>query len=165
MSTPLLPSFHSVKRASSKLELPVVRVQLIREAPASKTFISDHEDAARVLQDHIGQCDREHFVVLLLSIKNELLGVHIASIGTLNQCQVGMKEIFRAAILANAAGIIAGHNHPSGDPTPSGDDIETTKALVKCGKLLGIDVLDHIVVSPSGKYVSLCERGLVRMSE
>ena len=90
--------------------------------------------------------DREHFVVILLDRKNAPIGINTVSIGSLTASVVHMRETFKAAILANAAAILCGHNHPSGDPEPSREDRALTKRLVDAGKLLGIAVVDHLIV-------------------
>lgn len=103
--------------------------------------------------------DRENFVVLLLDTKNKVIGINTVSIGTLNSSLVHPREVFKPAILASAAALILAHNHPSGDPKPSREDIEVTKRLIEAGGLLGIQVLDHIIV---GDYcVSLKEQGYI----
>lgn len=123
------------------------------------TVIDDASDAARVARAFLRDEDREHFVVMLVNCRNALIGLHTASVGTLNQAVVGPREVFRAAILANAASIIVAHNHPSGDPEPSPEDITVTNRLRKVGELLDIHVLDHIIVGPYERYVSLRRLG------
>ncbi|MTI84963.1 MAG: hypothetical protein FH756_13985 [Firmicutes bacterium] len=85
---------------------------------------------------------------------------HTVSVGTLNSAQVHPREVFKVAIISNSAAIILGHNHPSGDPEPSHEDIEVTNRLVEAGQILGIEVLDHIVCGDS-KYISLKTKGLM----
>ena len=104
--------------------------------------------------------DRESFVVVHLSGRNAPISVEVVSTGTLNASLVHPREVFKAAILANAASIILAHNHPSGDATPSRDNLELTKRLQEAGKLIGIEVLDHIIVTPDGESLSFKERGL-----
>jgi DNA repair protein RadC len=101
---------------------------------------------------------REHFVVILLNARHEAVAVETISIGSLNASIVHPREVFRPAVLAAAASIICAHNHPSGDPEPSEEDIAITRRLVQVGELLGIGVLDHIVIAKRG-VVSLRERG------
>ena len=98
----------------------------------------------------------EIFAILCLNTKNKVAGAHIISQGSLFSSIVHPREVYKAAILNNAASIILAHNHPSGDPEPSREDIETTKRLVKAGEILGIDVLDHIIIG-DGRYTSLME--------
>ena len=107
-----------------------------------------------LLQDEPG----EVFAILCLSTKHHVIAYHEVSRGTLDATLVHPREVFKAALLANAAGIILTHNHPSGDPTPSPDDHQLTRRLVDAGRLIGVDVLDHIVIG-DGRYVSFRERG------
>ena len=101
----------------------------------------------------------ERFIVVFLDARNRVTGSQIVSIGSLNASIVPPREVFRAAILHGAAAIILGHNHPSGDPTPSSDDMELTRRLVKSGELLGIGVLDHVIIGDTS--ISLKEKGLL----
>jgi DNA repair protein RadC len=100
----------------------------------------------------------ERFGIFTLNTKNKIIGVHVLFKGTLNASVVHPREVFQAALLNNAASIICWHNHPSGDPTPSREDIDVTKRLVECGKLIGIDLLDHIIMGDP-TFVSLKEKG------
>lgn len=99
----------------------------------------------------------EHFVVVPLNTKNEILGIHVLFKGSLNTSIVHPREVFQAALLNNAASIICFHNHPSGDVRPSREDIEVTKRLSEAGRILGIELLDHIIIGDG--YYSLKERG------
>ena len=103
---------------------------------------------------------QEVFGILILNTKNKIVAVHEVSRGTLNSSMVHPREVFKPAVLHNAAAIICFHNHPSGDPEPSRDDIAITKRLVEAGKIMGIEILDHIIVTDDG-YVSLKERGVI----
>ena len=109
---------------------------------------------AALLQDEPG----EVFAILCLSTKHRVIAYHEVSRGTLDATLVHPREVFKAALLANAAAIIVTHNHPSGDPSPSPDDMALTRRLVDSGKLIGVDVLDHIVIG-DGRYVSFREQG------
>ncbi len=100
----------------------------------------------------------EVFAILCLSTKHRVIAYHEVSRGTLDATLVHPREVFKAALLANAAAIVLAHNHPSGDPAPSPDDMALTRRLVDAGKLIGVDVLDHIVIG-DGRYVSFRERG------
>jgi DNA repair protein RadC len=101
---------------------------------------------------------REHFLVLLLNARHECTAVETVSIGSLNASIVHPREVFRPAVLAASASIIVAHNHPSGDPEPSEEDLSITRRLVQVGELLGIALLDHVVIASRG-VVSLRERG------
>ena len=107
-----------------------------------------------VLQDE----PAEVFVIMCLTTKHRVIAYHEVSRGILDSTLVHPREVFRAAILANAAGIIAGHNHPSGDPTPSPDDIGLTRRLAAAGEVLGVPLLDHIIVGDD-RYYSFKEVG------
>lgn len=138
----------------SQPEFPVIRVQLVRESSERRESISGPANAANVAEHFLGLCDREQLIVLMLTAKNDLIGVHVASIGNLTSAIVCPREVFKAAILANACSIIVAHNHPSGDPEPSMEDYEVTRTLKAAGKLLGIPLEDHIVIGSPGRYVS-----------
>jgi DNA repair protein RadC len=115
------------------------------------------EDAANYLSD-ISFLDQEHFEAIFLNTKNMVIGRKTIFKGSLNASIVHPRELFREAVKLSAASIVVGHNHPSGDSSPSREDIEVTKRLVEAGKLVGIDVLDHIIVG-QGKFTSLKEKG------
>ncbi|SNB45488.1 DNA repair protein RadC [Geobacter sp. DSM 9736] len=102
---------------------------------------------------------KEHFIALHLDGKNRIACLDRVSIGSLNQCVVHPREVFKTACLSNAAAILLIHNHPSGDPTPSREDMEITRRLTEAGELLGIKVLDHIIIGDS--YTSFAEQGLI----
>ena len=126
------------------------------DAPA----IQSPEDAALLLMPRIGHLEKERLVVLLLNTRNRLIGEPIEIYnGSLNSSLVRVGEVFRPALQANAASIIIAHNHPSGDVCPSPDDVALTGAFVEAGRMLDVDVLDHLIVA-SNRYVSLKARGL-----
>lgn len=108
----------------------------------------------------LNEAAEERFCIIVLNTKNKPVGLHTISTGTLNASLVHPREVFKAAMLNNAFGLILVHNHPSGDPEPSKDDIETNSRLIEAGKILGINVLDHIIVGDE-RYISLKERGLM----
>ncbi len=112
------------------------------------------------LLDYLRGEKREHFVAVLLDAKNNVLRVAEVHIGTLTMSVVGAREVFREAVREGASSVIVAHNHPSGDPTPSPEDIEVTKELVKAGVLLDIPVLDHVVIGDR-RYISLHDRNLM----
>ncbi len=109
------------------------------------------------VRDDLESLDREHFCILLLNSRNQITGKETVSIGSLDASIVHPREIFKNCIKKSAAAIILVHNHPSGDPSPSHDDLEVTRRLVDAGKLLGIHVLDHVIVARGGRFVSLRE--------
>lgn len=125
--------------------------------------VSSPGDAAGLVMEEMRHNLREHFRVVLLDTKNKVLGIEEISIGSLNTSLVHPREVFRPAIRKACASIILLHNHPSGDPTPSREDIEVTRRLFEAGRLIGIEVLDHIVIG-DGNFVSFREKGLLSQS-
>lgn len=121
--------------------------------------ITQPGDAAEILIPLIGDRDQEHFVVMHLDTRNRVLDTEILYKGSLNCSLVRVAEIFRGAIRRNCAAVIVAHNHPSGDPLPSPEDVALTRRLVEAGKLMEVDVLDHVVIGRN-RYISLRERGL-----
>jgi DNA repair protein RadC len=107
----------------------------------------------------LAQETKEHFVVLHLDGKNRIACFDRVSVGSLNQAIVHPREVFKTALLSNAAAILLLHNHPSGDPTPSPEDLSITRRLQESGEILGIKVLDHIVIGDT--YLSFVEKGLL----
>jgi DNA repair protein RadC len=118
------------------------------------------EDALRVLKRCFAGGDREQFLVILLNARHEVLGVETVSVGSLNASIVHPREVFKPAVLCSAASIILAHNHPSGDPEPSEEDLTITKRLVEVGEIHGIAVLDHLIVADRG-LVSFRSRQLL----
>lgn len=119
--------------------LPIVKVQLIRDGRLAyeTNQIRSAQDATQILCKYLDGTDRENFVVILLNTKHRVLGINTVSVGNLDSSIVHPREVFKPAILANASGIIIGHNHPSGDPTESPEDLAVTRRLSEAGKLLG----------------------------
>ncbi|WP_138752400.1 RadC family protein [Paenibacillus sinopodophylli] len=116
------------------------------------------QDAADYVMEDLRYLKKEHFVCLFLNTKNHIIARETLSVGTLNASLVHPREVFRAAISRSSAAIICIHNHPSGDPTPSPEDITLTQRLAEAGQLVGIEVLDHLVIG-DGRFVSLKEQG------
>ncbi|WP_373844567.1 DNA repair protein RadC [Clostridium sp.] len=121
--------------------------------------ISSPKDAAVLVMEEMKGMRQEHLKVILLNTKNMVVGIKNIFIGTLNSSIVHPREIFFYAIKKNSASIILCHNHPSGDPSPSGEDVNVTLRLKKCGELLGIQLVDHLIIG-NGIFVSLKERGI-----
>jgi len=141
----------------------VVGLRMVRESASllySDRKIQTPTDAANLFRQFIGDFDRECFAIICLNTKNEPTALHQVSTGTLNASLVHPRETFKLAILANSASIIACHNHPSGQPEPSREDVELTERLRDSGCLLGISLLDHIILG-NGNFVSMKERGLM----
>jgi DNA repair protein RadC len=131
------------------------RVCLVRENTGDEIIkINNESDAYELVKDELVNSDREILLSVMLTVKNDLIGVETVSIGSITASTTTPRNIFKSAILANAVAIIVCHNHPSGELVPSKNDIEITKQLIAAGELLGIKVLDHLIVSNQG-YKSL----------
>ncbi len=133
-----------------------LHVMAVKDTPPS---IHTPSDAADLVRCEIGLLEQEELWVILLDQRNRVIDIIHLYKGSLNSSQVRVGEVFKAAITRSAAATIVVHNHPSGDPTPSPDDVAVTRAIVQAGKLLDIDVLDHVIVA-GPRFVSLKERGL-----
>lgn len=123
-------------------------------------IIRSPRDAADQVMEELRYLQKEHFVCLFLNTKNHIIAQETLSVGSLNASIVHPREVFRAAIKCSSASIVCVHNHPSGDPSPSPEDIRMTERLCRAGEIVGIDVLDHIVIG-DGSFVSLKEQGLM----
>jgi len=133
--------------------------RLLATAPHERPQVRSPADVANLLMLEMSLLEQEHLRAVLLDTKNVVIRVINVYAGNLNTAVVRVGEVFREAIRANCASIIVVHNHPSGDPTPSPEDVRVTEQLVEAGRLLDIDVLDHLVIGRN-RYVSLKERGL-----
>lgn len=122
--------------------------------------IRSPEDCATYMMDEMRFLTQEHFITLFLNTKNQIIHRQTIFIGGLNSSLVHPREIFKEAVRRSAASIICLHNHPSGDPNPSKEDIDVTKRLSECGKIMGIELLDHLIIGEY-KYVSLKEKGYI----
>ncbi len=120
--------------------------RLLLEEPEERAQVRSPEDVAAMLQIRMGLLEREELHVVLLNTKNHVLGTRVVYKGSLNSSMIRTAEVFRDAIKENAAAVIIAHNHPSGDPTPSPEDVRVTRDLAAAGKLLDIEVLDHLVI-------------------
>ena len=147
----------------------VARIQAAFEL--GRRLLSDHTDddkpqirtpadAANLLMPEMSLLEQEHLRVILLDTKNRVLGTPTIYVGSLNTSLIRVGELFRNAIRANCAAVIVCHNHPSGDVSPSPEDVAVTRQIVEAGKLLDIELLDHIIVGHGGRFASLKERGL-----
>jgi DNA repair protein RadC len=133
---------------SKRYRVPIYKVQLVRESGlwAMEQQVTSPRIAAAIARDYLEGTDREHFVVLLLDGRNRVIGINTVSVGALSTTLVHPREVFKPAILANSNSVILVHNHPSGDPTPSPDDIEMFARLKQAGDLLGVEVHDAIIL-------------------
>jgi DNA repair protein RadC len=146
------------KAAQIKAAIELGR-RLASESPQERPAIHSPADAAALLQYEMSALEQEELRVILLDTRNRVMDISSVYRGSLNSSQVRVGELFKTPIRRNAAALIVVHNHPSGDPAPSPDDIAITRAIVQAGKLLDVEVLDHLVIG-RGRYISLKERGL-----
>ena len=129
-------------------------------APEERATINCPEDVVNLLSAEMSALEQEHLRVLLLNTRNEVMGAEEIYIGNVNSSVVRPAEVFRPGIRANATSLVIVHNHPSGDPTPSGADVSITRDLVEAGKLLGMELLDHLVIGSGQRFVSMKEAHL-----
>lgn len=152
------------KRDRKMKRIDVVHLKLVRERSFfSFPKIESPDDAHRLFRQFVkSETDREMLVLLCLDVKNKPTAIQTLAIGTLSNLLVHPREVFKTAILANSASIICAHSHPSGNPEPSPEDIEVTQQLMKTGKIIGIQLLDHLILGADHDYVSFKERDLMR---
>ena len=153
-------NYHTTTRMPKTLKL----LNMVYEGkPSYMTKIRSPADVQTLINDVMQELDsqREHCFCVSMNTKNQIKSVDVISIGTLNANIVHPREIFYTAICHRAASVIISHNHPSGDPTPSKEDIAVTEKLTESGKLIGIDLLDHVIIG-DGRYISLKDEGLVK---
>lgn len=143
------------------MRFPKYRVSLVREASGIRTRkpIEGQSDCERLLRPYFRDLDREHFVILLLDSRHRPSGMNVVSVGTLDMSVVHPRETFKVAILASAAAIILAHNHPTGETSPSREDLELTRRLIDAGRMLGIPVLDHLIFGE--KVLSMRAAGFI----
>lgn len=156
-----LMAIHGVgeaKAAEIKAALEIGR-RLVASAPEERPRVSSPDDAFHLLKSEMMFLEQEQLRLILLDTRNRVLRTLTVYVGSLNTSVIRVGELFRAAIRDNAAAFIVAHNHPSGDPSPSPEDITVTRQIVQAGKLLDVDVLDHIVIGHN-RFVSLKQRGL-----
>jgi DNA repair protein RadC len=146
------------KTATLKAALEIGRRLLLTEHE-QRIQIKSPADVAQLLMLEMSYLDQEHLRTVLLDTKNRVQGISTIYIGSLNSSPVRVGEVFRDALKKNSAALIVVHNHPSGDPTPSPEDVLVTREIVAAGNLLDVEVLDHLVIG-QGRFVSLRERGL-----
>jgi len=146
------------KAAQIKAAIELGR-RLVLESPEERPIVHSPADAAELVQYEMSALEQEELRVLLLDTRNRVQHIETVYRGSVNSSQVRVAEIFKAAIRRNATNLIVIHNHPSGDPTPSPDDVTITRAILQAGELLDVKLLDHIIIG-SGRFVSLKERGL-----
>jgi DNA repair protein RadC len=142
--------------------IPIYRIALIRNGSrrTRRKEIGTPEDACEIFRAFIGQADREHLVVMTLDAQKRPLGLNLVSMGDLTSSIAAPREVFKLAVLQNAASIMLAHNHPSGIPIASAADLDVTNRLERAGKIMGIDLLDHIIIGDN-EFFSLSERGFL----
>lgn len=123
-------------------------------------YVKSPQDVGDLLMEEMRYLKKEHFNIIMLNTKNQVIGIENISIGTLNTSLVHPREVFHAAIKRSSASIVLVHNHPSGDPTPSREDIAITQRMIEAGKILGIEVLDHVIIG-NGKFLSLKQENMI----
>ena len=139
-----------------------VTTRLVRETSDEyeRVQVSSPADVADFLHEYFRNKDREEFLIVLLNTANVVEDMAVVSVGGLAASIVEPRQVFKTAVLANAAAIVCAHNHPSGNPEPSREDIRITRQLVEAGKLMGIPIHDHLIIAGT-TYTSLAERGLM----
>lgn len=140
----------------------IISIKMVREASVLYDIrkIDSPKDGAELGKRFLQDLDREQLIVCCLDTKNQPTAINIVSVGSLNTSIVHPREVFKPAILSNSASIILFHNHPSGDPAPSREDISITERIKESGNILGIKLIDHIIIG-NDSYCSLKERGII----
>ena len=152
------PGVGAAKTAQVQAALEIGR-RLLIASPDERPLVASPADAANLLLPEMGLLEQEHLRTLLLDSKHRVLASPTIYVGNVNTSVIRVSELFREAVRQNCPAIIVAHNHPSGDPTPSPDDVRVTEQIVQAGKLLDIEVLDHLIIGRQ-RFVSLKERGL-----
>jgi DNA repair protein RadC len=145
-------------RAAQVLAALEVGRRVLAVRPAERPQITSPRDAAHFLMPEYSARPVEQFGLLMLDTRHRVLRTSVLTVGTLDCAAVQPREVFRQALLASASAVVMFHNHPSGDPQPSGDDVELTRRMVAAGELMGIRVIDHVVLG-DGRYCSLKDSG------
>lgn len=146
----------------NRKRVDIVSIKMVKESSLlyENRKVNSPCDAIELFRRFLSESDREQFLVCCLDTKNQPTYINLVSVGTLNSSLVHPREVFKAAILANSASIIVAHNHPSGDPTPSKEDINITIRLKEAGEIIGIDILDHVIIGEN-KHISFKEKGIL----
>ena len=152
------------KKPKAAKRVNIVSIKLCKESSVlyEPRFVNNPADAADLVREFLSDCDREKIIAVCLDTKHQPTAITTISIGTINSSLIHPREVFKTAILSNSAAIILAHNHPSGKPEPSNDDINITKRLVDAGTVLGINVIDHVIIgAANGQYKSMRELRLI----
>ena len=146
------------------LGLPIVRVRLEQDRVIGNESVNTQDKAVEYIIREFADLDREVFMILNLDTALRPINLNVVSMGTLSETMVHPREVFKASILSNASSVICIHNHPGGDVTPSDPDIAVTNRLTECGKILGIEVADHLIIGGrDGTYFSFQESARANM--
>ena len=144
----------------NRINIVTIKMEKVKSMLVENKQISSPNDVFTIVNKYLDRTDREHLVLLTLDIKNKITSINTVSIGSINTSIVHPREVFKTAILSNASSVILTHNHPSGDVTPSKEDIDITNRIKECGRILGIELLDHVIIGDD-KYSSLKEKGII----
>lgn len=152
-----------MKKETSAKRINVISLKLVKENSILYDIrrLTTPSEAAGLGKRFLEDLDREQVIVCCLDNKNQPVSINVVSVGTLNSSLVHPREVFKTAILSNAASIILFHNHPSGDPEPSQEDINITTRIKDAGSILGIELLDHIIIGSNDTFLSLKEKGIM----
>ena len=160
--------FRTPSSQSASKSISVYRVCLVKDATVSfgQSCVSNSQKAHALIQNLIltrGQPDREQFVVALLNAKNKIIGLNIVSVGVLSSAPIHPREVLKPAILANSSAMILCHNHPSNDLSPSTDDLEVTRKIIKAADIIGIQVHEHLIINMEDKrFFSFADEGIIK---
>jgi len=160
ISMNLCNSNTSIKSKAKRVN--IVTIKMIKDSSVlyGERTINSPSTAVNLLEQFLEDSDREMLIVCCLDTKNQPTCINVVSIGTLNSSLVHPREVFKPAILGNSSSIIVAHNHPSGDTSPSNEDIRITERLKEAGKIIGIELIDHLIIGRS-KYTSLKGKGVI----
>ena len=149
-----------VAKAAQLKAMVEIGKRLAASVPHSRQTIRSPQDAADLLMPEIRDLPQERFKAIYLNSRNEVLKTRTITIGSLDSSLITPRDLFREGISSNCASVVVAHNHPSGDPSPSKEDIDVSKRLIQAGQMIGIEVLDHVIIG-DGRWLSLKERGLI----
>jgi len=146
-----------------KDRIDIVKIKMVKDGsiPYGRNQIKGPKDLAELGFKLLKNADREMFMLVCFNIRNHVNCIHLVSVRSLNHSHVSPRDVLKTALLSNSASIAFIHNHPSGVPEPSSEDIELTKKLAECAALFDIKVLDHVIIADDGKYESLAEQGVL----
>ena len=161
LTAPLTIKGVGVKKADKLYVIKEVIRRIMEESPNDNPVIHGPEDVSKFFMPKLLHETKEHFMIAVLNTKNRIIAAPTISIGSLSASVVHPREIFKEAIKYPCAGIILVHNHPSGDPKPSREDIAVTERLVKAGKIMDIPIIDHVIIAQQ-KYLSMKEKDLIK---